>query len=230
MSKPLICPKCHVEVDESHSHCPVCGRFLKDVSHTEKQSIYPTPNYKTLERKNSTILQSIFAFPLLSALLVTLLIDLLLIRNNFGTSFLVTFIVFYLWIFIYQTLLSNQGIGAKILWQILGLSLLLLMIGFVTERTLNTWPLQYVIPILMSVANVLFFIIVTIQRRTDVILFQSFVMSLLSMVPFGLYLFALNAEQVPGFIAFLLGLINIIALFTYLRKKFFAYIQRWLHI
>jgi len=203
MSKPLICPKCHVEVDESHSHCPICGRFLKDVSQTEKQTIYPTPNYKTLERKNSTILQSIFAFPLLSALLVTLLVDLLLIRNNFGTSFLVTFIVF---------------------------SLLLLMIGFVTERTLNTWPLQYVIPILMGVANLLFFIIVTIQRRTDVILFQSFVMSLLSMVPFTLYLFALNAEQVPGFIAFLLGLINIIALFTYLRKEFFAYIQRWLHI
>ena len=76
----------------------------------------------------------------------------------------------------------------------------------------------------------LFFIIVTVQRRTDVILLQMLLMSVFSMVPWILSFVDLNDERLTSFIIFLLALLNIIALVTYLRKKFFAYIQRWLHI
>lgn len=230
MNASLRCPKCKIEVHPSHSHCPVCGRFLQDVDATKKQHFYPTPNYKHLEKKTSTTLQSVLAFPLLLALIVSLLLDLFLIQGNFGLSFLVTTIVLYSWILIYRTLLPRNGIGEKILWQMLGLTLFFLMLGFITQQSLNTWAIQYVIPILLGIGNLFFFIIVTVQRRTDVILFQMFVMSLFSMLPWLLSFLGLNDERLTSFIIFLLGLLNLIALVTYLRKKFFAYIQRWLHI
>jgi hypothetical protein len=230
MKGSLMCPKCTIHVHESHTHCPVCGRFLHDVDSTTKQHIYPTPNYKHIEKKTSTTLQSVLAFPLLFALLVSILLDAFILQSNFGASFLVTLVVIYVWILIYRTILPKNGPGEKILWQMFGLTFFFLLLGFITEGSFNTWAIQYVIPILLGVGNVLFFIIVTVQRRTDVILLQMLIMSLFSMTPWALSFINLNDERVTSFIIFLLGLLNIIALLTYLRKKFFAYIQRWLHI
>ena len=230
MKQNITCPKCNIHVHASHSHCPVCGRFLHEVDATNKQHLYPTPDYKKIDKKTSTTLQSILAFPLLFALLFTILLDSFVLQSNFGPSFLVTLVVLYAWILIYRTILPKNGPGEKILWQMMGLTLFFLLLGFITEGSFNTWPIQYVIPIILGVGNVLFFIIVTVQRRTDVILLQMLLMSFFSMVPWILSFVGLNDERLTSFIIFLFGLLNIIALVTYLRKKFFAYIQRWLHI
>ena len=230
MTKSTLCKHCRMDVHPSLSHCPVCGRFMHHVDATTRQQLYPNPNYKILEKRNTKVLETIFAFPLLTTLITTLFIDFFLIQNNFGPSFLVTISVFYAWILIYKTILSRNRFGDKLLWQVFGLSGLLLFIALTTEGTFNSWAIQYVIPILLSVANVLMLIVVTVQRKTDTILIQTLSLSVISSIPFILFFLRLNDERIPAFLAFLFGMVNLLALFTYLRKKFIAFIQRWLHI
>ena len=225
------CQHCHIEVAKSLSHCPVCGGFIQKVSANEKEAIYPTADYQHIEKQTATHLHAYFAFPLLLALFMTLMIDLALIANELGTTFMMTFIVFYAWIIIYKTILNRQGIGYIILWQILGISLGTIMIAFVGLRTFNAWPLQYVVPIILSLSNVLFFILTTVQRKTEVILFQMFVSALLGLFQFSMiYWFLPDTIVAPSLIAGVTSLLSLFALFTYLRKKFLAYLQRWLHI
>jgi hypothetical protein len=105
------------------------------------------------------------------------------------------------------------------------------MIAFVALGTFNAWPLQYVVPIILSLSNVLFFILTTVQRKTEVILFQMFVSALLGLVQFSMIYWLLPDTVVaPSLIAGVTSLLSLFALFTYLRKKFLAYLQRWLHI
>jgi hypothetical protein len=225
------CARCHIEVEETLSNCPVCGRFIQQVDSTKKESIYPTPDYKRIERQNANTLHHVFAFPLILALLITLFVDLALIANELGTTFLMTFIVFYAWILIYKTILNRQGIGYLLLWQWFGLSLGTTMLAFVNENTFDTWPLQYVVPILTALMNVVFFTIAASNRKTDVLLFQMLVGALLGIAQFSLIFWFIDSSViVPSLIAGLTSLLSLGALFTFLRKKFFDYLHRWLHI
>jgi hypothetical protein len=225
------CVRCKIQVDDSLTHCPVCGRYVHAVDSTKIETLYPTPDYKHIEKQSSKGMHSMFAFPLILALLITLFIDLALIANELGTTFLMTFIIFYLWIFIYKTIFNRQGIGYIMLWQFFGLSIGMIMLAFVGEGTLDTWPLQYAVPLMISFMNLLFFIIATTRQKTDVMLFQMFITALLGLVQFSLIFWLINPDiMVPSLIAGLTSLFSIGALLTYLRKKFFDYMHRWLHI
>jgi hypothetical protein len=142
-----------------------------------------------------------------------------------------TFIVFYAWILIYKTIYNRQGIGDIILWQLFGISVGTIILAFVQTMSFDAWPLQFVVPILIGLSNIIFFILATVHRRADVLLFQMLITSLLGMIQFTLIFWLLRSDiVVPSLIAGLTSLISITALFTYLRKKFFDYLQRWLHI
>ena len=225
------CQRCHIQVDSSLTHCPVCGGFVHQVSENDKQILYPTPNYNQIEKQTASIMHAFFAFPLLLALLLTLIIDLALIASELGTTFLMTFIVFYMWILIYKTFYNRNGIGYVILWQLFGLSIITILLAFVNQQTFDAWPLQYVVPILISSSNLIFFILATITRKTDVFLFQMLIGSLVGIVQFSLMIWVFESSVfAPSLIALITSMISLTALLTYLRPKFFNYLQRWLHI
>lgn len=225
------CKRCRIQVDDSLTNCPVCGGFLHDVVKKDQEKLYPSPNYSHIEKQTATHLHAFFAFPLLLALLLTLLIDLALIANELGTTFMMTFIVFYVWVLIYKTIYNRQGIGYIILWQLFSLSIGTTIIALVANNTLNAWPLQYLVPIAISISNLLFFIITTVKRKTDVILFQMFITSLLGIFQFSLIYWLIDTEiMIPSLIAGITSIMTLTSLLTYLRKKFFDYLQRWLHI
>jgi hypothetical protein len=225
------CKRCHIQVDKSLTHCPVCGSFVHQVSENDKQILYPTPNYNQIDKQTAKTMHSFFAFPLLLALLLTFMIDLALIASELGTTFLMTFIVFYVWILIYKTIYNRQGVGYVILWQLFGLSIVTILLAFLYQQTFDSWPLQYVVPILISLSNLIFFILATIMRKTDVILFQMLVSSLIGMMQFSVMVWLFESPIfVPSLIAGITSLVSLTALLTYLRPKFINYLQRWLHI
>lgn len=225
------CKRCHIQVDNSLTHCPVCGGFVHQVSENDKQILYPTPNYSQIDKQTAKTMHAFFAFPLLLALLLTLMIDLALIASELGTTFLMTCIVFYVWILIYKTIFNRQGIGYVILWQLFGLSIVTIFLAFVNQQTFDAWPLQFVVPILISMSNLLFFVFASIMRKTDVILFQMFVSSLMGIIQFSLMVWLIESTIfVPSLIALITSLVSLTALLTYLRPKLFNYLQRWLHI
>jgi hypothetical protein len=201
------------------------------VSENDKQILYPTPNYSQIDKQTAKTMHAFFAFPLLLALLLTLMIDLALIASELGTTFLMTCIVFYVWILIYKTIFNRQGIGYVILWQLFGLSIVTIFLAFVNEQTFDAWPLQFVVPILISMSNLIFFVFASIMRKTDVILFQMFVSSLMGIIQFSLMVWLIESPIfVPSLIALITSLVSLTALLTYLRPKLFNYLQRWLHI
>jgi hypothetical protein len=201
------------------------------VSENDKQILYPTPNYSQIDKQTAKTMHAFFAFPLLLALLLTLMIDLALIASELGTTFLMTCIVFYVWILIYKTIFNRQGIGYVILWQLFGLSIVTIFLAFVNQQTFDAWPLQFVVPILISMSNLLFFVFASIMRKTDVILFQMFVSSLMGIIQFSLMVWLIESTIfVPSLIALITSLVSLTALLTYLRPKLFNYLQRWLHI
>jgi hypothetical protein len=218
-------------VDTSLTHCPVCGSFVHQVSENDKQILYPTPNYNQIEKQTAKTMHAFFAFPLLLALLLTFMIDLALIATELGTTFLMTLIVFYVWILIYKTIYNRQGAGYVILWQLFGLSTVTIFLGLVYQQSFNSWPLQFVVPILISISNLVFFILATIMRKTDVILFQMLITSLIGIVQFSFMVWLFESIVfVPSLITLITSLISLTALLTYLRPKIFNYLQRWLHI
>jgi len=225
------CKRCRVQVEESLTNCPICGRFIQKIEPKDKESLYPTPNYEKIEKQTASQIHAFFAFPLLLALLLTLMIDLALIANELGTTFMMTFIVFYVWVLIYKTIYNRQGIGYIILWQLFSVSIGTIIIAFVATQTLNAWPLQYLVPIMISLSNLLFFIITTVKRKTDIILFQMLVTTLLGFFQFSLIYWFLDFDiTIPSMVAGISSMITLTALLTYLRKKFIDYLQRWLHI
>ncbi len=225
------CKRCRIQVDNSLTHCPVCGSFVHQVSENDKQILYPTPNYNQIEKQTAKTMHAFFAFPLLLALLLTFMIDLALIATELGTTFLMTLIVFYVWILIYKTIYNRHGVGYVILWQLFGLSTVTIFLGLVYQQTFDSWPLQYVVPILISISNLVFFILATIMRKTDVILFQMFSTSLIGIFQFSFMVWLFESIVfVPSLIALITSLISLTALLTYLRPKFLNYLQRWLHI
>jgi hypothetical protein len=225
------CKRCRIQVDTSLTHCPVCGSFVHQVSENDKQILYPTPNYNQIEKQTAKTMHAFFAFPLLLALLLTFMIDLALIATELGTTFLMTLIVFYVWILIYKTIYNRQGAGYVILWQLFGLSTVTIFLGLVYQQSFDSWPLQFVVPILISISNLVFFILATIMRKTDVILFQMLITSLIGIVQFSFMVWLFESIVfVPSLITLITSLISLTALLTYLRPKFFNYLQRWLHI
>jgi hypothetical protein len=69
------------------------------------------------------------------------------------------------------------------------------------------------------------------MRKTDVILFQMLITSLIGIVQFSLMVWLFESIVfVPSLITLITSLISLTALLTYLRPKIFNYLQRWLHI
>ena len=226
---PPMCKRCKVTIDASHRHCPVCGSFVHEVTSIDLEKNYPTPDYQALKKGNRNLLQLLFAFPLLLTLFVTLMIDLALFATNLGSTLLVTAIVFYAWVVIYRMMLTTSAIGYRLLWHAFGTVISFTMITMVGNQWPNPWTFEYVVPIVLATTNVLFFIMAAIQRRTDVFLFQMLIAALLGLAQWIVAVLVLSV-QVPSLISGITSLISIVALLTFLRQKFFAYIQRWLHL
>ncbi len=228
MTNPT-CQRCNIAIDASHRHCPICGSFVHDVNPLDREKNYPTPNYHIFKRQTRSLLQLVFAFPLLLTLFVTLMIDLALFASNLGSTLLVTAIVLYTWVVIYRMILTTSTIGYRLLWHAFAIIVSFTMITMVGNQWQNPWAFEYVVPIVLATTNVLFFIMTTIQRRTDVVLFQMLIAALLGLAQWIVAVLVLSI-QVPSLITGITALLSLVALFTFLRQKFFAYIQRWLHL
>lgn len=225
------CKRCHVQVEISLTHCPVCGSFVRNVLDNDRQSLYPNPNYSNVKKQTANTIRGVFALPLLLLLLLTLLVDFALIAFNRETTFFMTFVIFYVWILIYKTFDNRQGIGDILSWQLVGLSTGTMLLAFVNQQTFDAWPLQFVVPSLIAISNLSFFMLATIRRKTDILLLQMFVTGVIGVAQFSLMIWVIESTVlVPSFIAGFTSLLSFTALLTYLRTNFINFIQRWFHI
>jgi rRNA maturation protein Nop10 len=223
------CQRCHVTIDESMSHCPVCGRFIQKSDPTKLQTVYPDPNYRRILRQQTKKIESFFAFPLLLALLITFIIDLALISSELGTTFLMTFIILYAWTTLYHTVFSQHNLSTRILWQFIVISFGLITLNFVSTMSFNTWPLQYVVPLMLMTINLFLFVLGSIRRHAEILLFHMFLFSFMGLGQYAIAILFLDIT-IPSILTGMSSILSLTALVTYLRKPLLSFIHRWFHI
>ena len=231
MNSFQLCPLCQSHVDTNLSHCPVCGSFistqpLKKLIHT-----YPEPAYRKIASiKNK---QALFVFFTLSMLTVFLLLFLNLAIPTwpFVWTFLILTLVLYVWILITNTILSQVTIGAKLIWQTVASSIVLLALNLAINPD-NFWFFSFALPLILF-GNLISLLIVILfgkrQPRDDyrfliLLLLLNFGYTLLSLMQFNFNVLWM------GYLTFLGGALSVMGIMTIGRKSFIRFIKSWFHL
>lgn len=157
------CTHCKTKVDTDHTHCPLCFREIKDINEatcepTEKFFLERKQNETTI--KNNSFVTKLFVFLSICAVTICFLINYLVDQSLLWSALVFSCIV-YIWILISHTIISRRGVFEKVLFQVLGL-MLVLAISEVLSSDKN-WLQSYVFPSIVMVA-VLSLLMITFIR------------------------------------------------------------------
>lgn len=119
----MRCSNCNVEVACKTNKCPLCGRAL--VSDGEQS--YPTPKIRHSIRSKGSLIALI---AVLIVSIVTLCVNLVL-DKTFLWSIAVSAICFYIYLTVFYTIFTQNGLHKRILGQIILLSVLLFVFKLV---------------------------------------------------------------------------------------------------
>ena len=144
-------------------------------------------------------------------------------------SLLSVSVVLYSWTIIYHAIKNNVHIASKILVQAIsgGIFILLIDIFFGYEG----WSVNYVIPQVFMLANVVIFILMMINRMKwrDYVFYQM-VMTLLGIVPIFLILFGWITMPFMGILSVVLSLAILIGTFVFGDKTVKGELIRRFHL
>ena len=136
------CPDC--EIDTRQNSCPLCHQLLSIESLPEDQRAYPRYDQKLYKMKdrlaNLAILGGILAT------VICILIN-IIFMPHFLWVFYVAVAIFYLLISLNHTILSPGHLGGKIIAQVISLTILLLVIDYMSGSLM--WSINYVVPLLI---------------------------------------------------------------------------------
>ena len=224
-----LCKRCTISVDPSLSHCPVCGTFIAFVDLTQFKKSYPTPDYKKIKQRQTRLLLSLLSIPFFIGLLVSIGIDIFLIQTGFSSLMLMSYFIFYGYIILFETILKDNTIGTIFLYHALAIFIGMFLFPSLSLSFDDPFRFKMLIPMLLIVLNVLFFIFAWIQRRSHLLLLQMFTLAVMSLV-YGVLTFSIFEVDVFYLILSFSSLINILFSFTFFRKDFVSFLSRWLHI
>lgn len=144
------CTVCQIKTP--HHVCPICQHELTSDPHSE--SLYP--EVQTTLRKNSK--KKIIFFIMISMLAISIFIN-FTVSTTVLWSLYVLGSVFYAIILINHTFLSEAHSGSKVLLQLCGLSLMLII--FDINSGFYRWSINYVVPFfgIMAITVITFFLL-----------------------------------------------------------------------
>ncbi|CAD2080609.1 DUF6320 domain-containing protein [Jeotgalicoccus meleagridis] len=218
------CPDC--EIDTRQNSCPLCHQLLSIESLPEDQRAYPRYDQKLYKMKdrlaNLAILGGILAT------VICLLIN-IIVMPHFLWVFYVAVAIFYLLISLNHTILSPGHLGGKIIAQVISLTILLLVIDYMSGSLM--WSINYVVPLLI-LAGILLMCIMILRVRMN---WTSYISFLLLMIVFGflpliLYFFGLVDVLWPAVSTASFGLAAFIAMLLIANQSFMTQLTRRFHL
>lgn len=167
--KTIMCSTCKVAVDETMTHCPLCGKYLGHHVYDSTSESYPLPNYRRLQVEHERL--AFFTFLALSvfASVVAGLVNWLVAPQHAWSVYAVIGIL-YLWILIGHTIISSSTIGQKLVYQWLGISAFSIVVDFLTGQ--SGFSTDYLVPLLTAFIQLSLLIIIWTSvhaRRHDLL-------------------------------------------------------------
>jgi len=223
------CPRCMINVHGSSSHCPVCGTFISRIDTQINKPLYPTPNYLRIRKRQTRLLLPLLAIPFFIGLLLSIGIDILLIHIGFSSTMLISYFLFYGYIILFETILKDNTIGSIFLYHAFALFVGIFIFPSLSFNLEDTLRFAVLIPLLISILNVVFIIFAWIQRRSHLLLLQMSVIATLGLV-YGLVNYSFFDLDIPLLVLLSSSIVSLLFVLTFFRKNLISFLSRWLHI
>lgn len=223
------CPRCTIKVHASSSHCPVCGTYITRTDTQKNKPLYPTPNYTKIRKRQTRLLLSLLAIPFLIGLLLSIGIDILLIQFGFSSTMLISFFLFYGYIILFETILKDNTIGSIFLYHGFALFVGTFIFPSLSFNLDDSLRFSVLIPLLISLLNIVFIIFAWIQRRSHLLLLQMSVIATLGLI-YGLVDYSFFDFDMPLLVLISSSIVSLLFVLTFFRKNFISFLSRWLHI
>lgn len=211
-----ICRQCGILLEENVSKCPLCNRAVEG-EHDSDNRWYPiyTAHINQASRK---MCSRVFLFILITAISICALINLLTGITNPWFLY-VTCPILYLILLIYNTILSKIHAGAKILFQIFGISAMLFMLDFVSGY--SRWSVNIVIPFLFILGTFMTTLIILKKKMlwSEYVGYE-IVMILIGFIPVLLYATRVSSVLWAGATSALYSFLTMVGMLIFSNKKF----------
>ena len=155
------CENCKVTVNTNKKYCPLCYNSID--GENCNNLVYKTKDMATKNKKSGYIAQKILLFISLCAIIVCTTIN-FLTQTTFFWSLIVTSSILYVWILVRHTIISRRNIFEKILFQVLGILLILFLTNKISGS--GEWFWFYVTPS-VSILTTITILILWISCRSD---------------------------------------------------------------
>ena len=152
------CDKCNVDVNTTHTHCPLCFNEIKGENTTPL--MYSVSEAKPNDIQKTHKARKILALISIAVIAICAVIN-YLTKTPFWSGIVAASIV-YVWIFVKHTIMSHRSAFEKILLQVLSVIGLLLITNYVSG---GGWFVEYVLPALLTIVVVILDFMLFISKR-----------------------------------------------------------------
>lgn len=218
------CPNCDVLTDDLY--CPLCREQMEGADDARAAAWYPY--YDPEKQKKRTNISRLAILLGTLAVIICFAINLIVIPQ-FLWVFYVAIGVFYLVVSLTHTILSASHIGGKITAQVVSLTLVLLVIDFLSGDM--QWSVDYAVPFLI-VAGILVISVIILTVRLKWTGYFSFllIMIALGFLPLVLYLSGLATVLWPSIIAAVFAVTVFTILLLFANRTLMTQLGRRFHL
>lgn len=217
------CPNCDVWTEDEY--CPLCRLALE--SPGERAAAW-YPYYDPEAQKKRTNISRLAILLGTIAVLICFAINLIVIPQ-FLWVFYVVIGVFYILVSLSHTILSASHIGGKITAQVISLTIVLLVIDFLSGDM--QWSVNYAVPFLI-IAGILVISVIILKVRLKWTGYLSFllIMIALGFLPLVFYLSGLATVLWPSIIAGVFAVTIFTLLLLFANRTFMTQLGRRFHL
>lgn len=170
------CKRCDITIMDDTPVCPLCNSVLEGDG--EGDNTYPS---MTTELQKFVLLRKIFYFSLLVIGSVSVFINYMMFQGRYWSVIVLAAIAYCIFTVSY-TVMHRTNLGAKVIWQAIGIIVLTVVIDVVTGY--SGWSIRYAVPGLLLLADLTLVIMMIIDStRWQGYFMCQIAVTLLSMVP-----------------------------------------------
>ena len=230
----MRCKYCNIEVNGNAIVCPLCHEKLEG----EPNGVfaeYPPKKSEPVNKHSHFTFKHIYIFVAVTLFLVSVAIN-LIYSPTVQWFWLIAILGVYLYILVYNTILSSNSIGAKIFLQ----GLCIFLIIYATYGVLNdiagtttsaNWLLDYALStvILLSLISIIIYTLIMVRNNYSLLIDINFI-SLMGFVPIILYACKLIINPTLAIACAILSSLVIVGSILFGRKELASEFKKKFHI
>lgn len=218
------CNRCNIKILDDAATCPLCKTVLEESDGDPGEMMYPVTDASV---KSFTIFTRVLLFLSIVAGIVSIMVNVVL-YDGVMWSLLTTASIIYFWAAIVFVVKNHANVASKILVQAVCASLLLVVIDFVAGY--SGWAVNYVIPNILSLANIVILIVILVNRLDwhNYVIYH-IMLGLLGFVPAILYGLSIIHHPIIPIITASISLASLAATFIFGERTVKNELKRRFH-